>query len=50
MRFLLVLLIVLGVIGAGAVEWANAAWDAAGPGGAGGSQTRGPDRAAHPRP
>ena len=38
MRFLLVL-IVLVVIGAGAVEWANAAWDIAGPAAPSGNQT-----------
>jgi UPF0755 protein len=38
MRFLLVL-IVLAVIVAGAVEWANAAWDAPGPAAASGNQT-----------
>jgi UPF0755 protein len=38
MRFLLVL-IVLAVIVAGAVEWANAAWDAAGPSARSGKET-----------
>src|SRR4051812_47383541 len=39
MRRLLALLIVLGIIGAGAAEWANAAWNAPGPPAAQGSQT-----------
>ena len=37
-RFL-ALLVVLGIIGAGIVEWANAAWDQPGPPAASGNQT-----------
>ena len=49
MRFLFVL-VVLGVIAAGVVEWANAAWDAPGLPARSGNRDRGPDRAAYRDP
>ncbi|HEY0267474.1 MAG TPA: endolytic transglycosylase MltG [Rhizomicrobium sp.] len=39
MRFLLLVLVVLAVIGAGVVEWGNAAWEVAGPPAADGKET-----------
>jgi UPF0755 protein len=39
MRFTLIVLVILGIIAAGIVEWANAAWDAPGLPGAGGKET-----------